>query len=195
MAYLDETTLETLNFKSLGLNVKISDKASIYGSERISLGNNVRIDDFCILSAGDGGIELGNYIHIAAYCSLIGKALIKMEDFSGLSSKVAIYSSSDDYSGNFLTNPTVPQQFTNVVNGPVILRKHVIIGVFACILPNVEIGAGSAVGSYSLVTKNIEPGVIVSGVPARFLKKRSGKIFELEQAFLQSENLHTQHIL
>lgn len=185
MAYLDKKALETFKFKSLGDDVKISDKVSIYGSERISLGNHVRIDDFCILSAGEGGIELGNYIHIAAYCSLIGKGLIKMEDFSGLSSKVAIYSSSDDYSGRFLTNPTVPQEFTNVISGPVVLRKHVIVGVASCILPNVEVGIGSAIGGYSLVSKNIEPGIIVSGVPAKFLKKRSEKIFELEKALLQ----------
>ncbi len=186
MAYLSEQSLNALKFRSIGANVKVSDKASIYGAERISLGNNVRIDDFCILSAGVGGIELGNYIHIAAYCSLIGKELIKMEDFSGLSSRVSVYSSSDDYSGNFLTNPTVPEEFTNVIHGAVVLRKHVIIGVASCILPNVEIGEGSAVGGYSLVTKNIEPGIIVSGVPARLLKKRSGKIFELEELFLQS---------
>ena len=41
----------------------ISKKVSIYSPQKISIGNNVRIDDFCILS---GNITLGNYCRIAA---------------------------------------------------------------------------------------------------------------------------------
>ena len=184
MGFLKKKELVNIGFKSIGENVLISDKTSIYGAERIEIGSNIRIDDFCILSAGEGGIEIGKYVHIAAYCSLIGKGLIKLKDFAGLSSRVAIYSSSDDYSGKFLTNPTVPDEFKNVNHGSVIVGKHVIIGVSASILPNVEIGDGSAVGAYSLVTKNVLPGIIVNGVPAKFLMNRSKKIFDLEKEFL-----------
>ena len=180
MGYLNTEQLSALHFHSIGVNVKISEKVSVYGAERISIGDNVRIDDFCILSAGAEGIELGSFIHIASYCSLIGKAKIRMEDFSGLSSRVSIYSSSDDYSGKFLTNPTVSEKFTNVKHGAVILRKHVIVGVSSTIMPGVEIGAGSAVGAYSFVTKSVKAGIIVNGIPAKFLMNRSDKIFELE---------------
>ena len=47
--------LEAIGFAQLGENVKISKKASIYGAANISIGNHVRIDDFCIISAGEGG--------------------------------------------------------------------------------------------------------------------------------------------
>ncbi|MBM3059473.1 dTDP-4-amino-4,6-dideoxy-D-glucose acetyltransferase VioB, partial [Escherichia coli] len=57
MAYLDEIQLKEMGFKSVGENVKISDKASFYGCDNISIGNNVRIDDFCVFSAGEGGID------------------------------------------------------------------------------------------------------------------------------------------
>ena len=94
--FLSKTQLKSIGFKSIGENVKISDKASIIGQHRIEIGSNVRIDDFCILSAGEDGIKIGNYVHIAPYCALVGKAMIIMEDFSGLSSRVCIYSSTDD---------------------------------------------------------------------------------------------------
>lgn len=94
--FLTENQLAALRFKSLGNDVKISDKASIYNAKNISIGNNVRIDDFCILSAGEDGIEIGNNVHIACYCSLIGKGKIILENYSGLSSRVSIYSSNDD---------------------------------------------------------------------------------------------------
>jgi acetyltransferase-like isoleucine patch superfamily enzyme len=92
MSFLSDKELSDLSFESIGENVKISHKASIYGAEKISLGNNVRIDDFCILSAGQDGILIGSFIHIAAYSSIIGKARIELKDFSGLSARVSVYS-------------------------------------------------------------------------------------------------------
>lgn len=180
MAFLSQNQLESLGFKFIGKNVRISDKVSIYGANRISIGDESRIDDFCILSAGEEGIEIGCYVHIAAYCSLIGNCKIKLDDFSGLSSRVAIYSSSDDYSGSFMTNPCVPEQFKNVIHGSVHLGKHVIIGVGSAILPAVNIEAGAAVGAFSLVTKNIPASTIASGVPAKPIKVRKNDIFRLE---------------
>ena len=138
MGFLNSTDLQAIGFRCLGENVQISDAAKIYGSEQISIGSNVRIDDFCILSAGVGGIEVGDHVHIACYSSLIGQGLIRLEDFCGLSARVSIYSSTDDYSGSALTNPTVPRSLRNVKSGPVVLRKHVIVGVGCLILPQTQ---------------------------------------------------------
>ncbi len=69
----------------------------------MAINDNVRIDDFCILS---GHIEIGSYIHIAAYSALYGgQAGIFMDDFLNISSRVFVYSVSDDYSGETMTNP------------------------------------------------------------------------------------------
>jgi hypothetical protein len=58
MAFLGKDVLIQMGFKSLGENVFISDKASFYNIGKIDVGSNVRIDDFCVLSAGEGGIKL-----------------------------------------------------------------------------------------------------------------------------------------
>lgn len=187
MGFLSKEQLNNYAFKFIGEDVKISDKASIYGASRISIGDHSRIDDFCVLSAGEDGIEIGRYVHIAVFCSLMGKAKIEMKDFSGLSSRVSIYSSSDDYSGRSLTNPTVPDEFKKVQHGPVTLGKHVIVGVGSSILPNVSIADGSAVGALSLVTKDVEAGIIVNGVPARKISLRKNNIFNLEQELAKKE--------
>lgn len=114
MGFLKKNELENLGFSQIGDNVLISDKCSIYNPSKISIGSNVRIDDFCILSAGENGIKIGNNVHIACYVSLIGKESIDIGNFVGISSKTAVYSSSDDYSGNYLTGPTVDEKFKNV---------------------------------------------------------------------------------
>ncbi|MCB6803967.1 hypothetical protein LI178_31950, partial [Enterocloster bolteae] len=55
--------LKAIGFLKYGKNVLVSRKASIYNPEQMVLGDNIRIDDFCILS---GNIKLGSYIHIPA---------------------------------------------------------------------------------------------------------------------------------
>jgi galactoside O-acetyltransferase len=155
MAFLTFDQIVDMGFRSCGENVLVSDKASIYGASRISLGHHVRIDDFCILSAGDEGIEIGNYVHIGCYSSLIGQGKISLGNFSGISSRVSIYSSSDDYSGKTLTNSTIPEAFKNVDHRSVHIGRHAIIGSGSVVLPGVEIGEGCAVGALSLVKKNV----------------------------------------
>jgi galactoside O-acetyltransferase len=178
--------LKKIGFKSVGSNVLISNKTSIYNPQNIKIGNNVRIDDFCVISAGGGGVEIKNNVHIAVFCSLIGHEKIVMKDFSGLSSRVSIYTSTDDYSGEFMTNPTVNSKFTNVINGEVIIGKHVIVGAGTIILPNVKISDYSAVAALSLVVKNVDEFKIVGGVPAKVIKERKNNLIDLECEFLKN---------
>jgi galactoside O-acetyltransferase len=178
MGFLSKEELDIIGFATIGKDVLISDKASIYNPKKIKIGSNVRIDDFCIISAGEKGIEIGDYVHIACFVSLIGNELIKINDFVGISSKTSIYSSSDDYSGSFLTGPTIPAVFKNVDNRPVIFQSHSIIGSGSIILPGVTIGEGTAVGALSLVIKNLDSWNIYTGVPAKFIKPRKKEMLK-----------------
>jgi galactoside O-acetyltransferase len=181
--FYSQKELNKIKFKHLGKNVLISDKAAIYNCEKISIGDNVRIDDFCIISAGVGGINFENNIHIAPYCSIIGQESIIFESFSGLSSRVSIYSSSDDYSGKYLTNPTIPDKYKNVKSGKVHLKKHVIVGCGSVILPNVTLGEGVAVGALSLINNSFDDFLIIAGSPAKVIKNRSKDLKILEENF------------
>lgn len=180
MAWLSKDQIEALGFGGVGENVLLSDRASFYGCARIVIGDNTRIDDFCVLSAGAGGIELGAYVHVATYSSLIGAGRIVLSNFSGVSSRVSIYSSNDDYSGTALTNPTVPPEYTNVTHAEVFLAEHVIVGAGCVILPGVRLERGVAIGALSMVTRDCEEFWIYSGVPAKKVKPRSRQLLEME---------------
>lgn len=171
--FLSIDELNDIGFKTIGTNVKISNKTSIYNPSHISIGNNVRIDDFSILSAGEGDIIIGNNVHVACFCSLIGKSDIILGDYTGISSRVSIYSSTDDYSGEYLSNPTIPEKYKNVYNSPVYIENHVLIGSGCVVLPGVTIGLGSSIGALSLVTKNINRHELHAGIPAKFIKTLS----------------------
>lgn len=179
MAFLTLEKLSALGLKSYGDNVLISDKASIYSPELITIGSNVRIDDFCILS---GNITLGNYIHIAAYSALYGKLGIEMEDFTGLSPRCTVFSASDDFTGEYMVSPMVPDELTNVTGGKVIIKRFSQIGAGTVLLPNVTLEEGTAVGAMSLVKNDTQEWTIYGGCPAKKLKNRKQNILKLHES-------------
>ncbi|KIO70375.1 acyltransferase [Caldibacillus thermoamylovorans] len=173
--------LKDLGFAYVGNNVYISKKASFYGTSNMIIGDNVRIDDFCILS---GKIMIGNYIHIAAYTALYGgNSGIKIEDYANISSKVAIYSISDDYSGETMTNPMIPDKYKNIHSKKVIIEKHVIIGSGCVVLPGVTLREGSSFGAMTLINKSSEAWSINAGIPFKKIKERSKNLLLLEENF------------
>ena len=168
-SFFTEDELKGLGLKSYGQNVLISRNAKFYGIGNISIGNNVRIDDFCILS---GHISLGSNIHIGAFVALYGAKGITLEDFTGISSHTTIYSAMDDFGGDYLIGPIHPIETTNVTGGEVRLCKYAQIGSNCVIFPNITLSEGTAVGAMSLINFNTSPWSVYVGVPAKKIKNR-----------------------
>jgi acetyltransferase-like isoleucine patch superfamily enzyme len=177
-SFYSEDELKKIPFRKIGHNVMISRHCSIYAPENITLGDHVRIDDFCLLS---GIIHIGSYIHISAYSAFYAKFGIVLEDFTTVSARVMIFSQNDDYSGSFMTNPMIPENLRNVSGGVVTLKKFAIVGAGSIILPGVTLQEGAAVGAMSLVSKDIDSWSIFAGIPAVFRKKRNSDIIELSK--------------
>jgi acetyltransferase-like isoleucine patch superfamily enzyme len=187
MAFLSTEQLIKIPFKSLGKNVKISDKASIYNPEQIEIGDNSRIDDFCVIS---GRVSIGRYVHIAVFCNVSGGSEgIIMNDFSGLAYGCHIFTQSDDYSGQTLTNPTVPSKYKSVIKKSINIGKHCIVGTGSLIFPGVNLAEGTAIGASSVVRKSTEEWSIYLGNPAKKIKPRSRNLVELESMLMQEDEL------
>lgn len=180
MPFLAREKIKRIGFASVGEHVYISDKASFYNPSAISIGSHVRIDDFTVFSAGSGGIEIGDSVHIACFASLIGDAKIKIGTYCGLSSKVSVYSSNDDFTGLSLPGVKVliPDEFRNVINKPVVFEDYTGIGTLSVVMPGVTINEGAMVGALSLVRKDLKPWSIYSGNPLRFIKKRNQEMLK-----------------
>lgn len=163
-SFYTQEELSTLGLKSFGKGVLISRKCSIYGAKNISIGDNVRIDDFCILS---GNITIGSHIHISAYCALYGANGIIMENYTGLSPRCTLLSASDDFNGDFLIGPIHPAHTTHVTGGSIILKRYSQLGVGCTVLPSVIIEEGCAVGGMSLITKSLKSWTVYKGIPAK----------------------------
>lgn len=184
-SYYSAVELAGFGFKKIGIDVRISRKCSIYSADRMSIGDHVRIDDFCLLS---GEIALGSYIHLSAYSALFGGSGIFIDDFCGVSARVSVYSVNDDYSGNSMVGPTIPDVYRNIKQAPVYLQRHVIVGAGSVILPGVVLAEACAVGALSLVNTDLEPWTIYAGIPARRIRERLRELLLSEQTFLKTIN-------
>jgi acetyltransferase-like isoleucine patch superfamily enzyme len=130
-----------------GHNVVIREENRIGDSLRVW--NNSTIDYGCRI--GDG---------VKIHCNCYVAQFTTLEDGVFLAPGVTI--ANDLYPG---------QEFSaKVMRGPH-LGKNVQVGVNATILPYVRIGAGSVIGSGSVVTKDVPAGTVMAGNPARAIGK------------------------
>ncbi|WNK20099.1 acyltransferase [Halomonas piscis] len=183
MAYLSQQALEGMGFRRLGRNVKISDKASIYDCDKIEIGDNSRIDDFCVVS---GRVEIGRFCHITPMCLVAGGRLgVFLDDFCGLAYGAKVFSQTDDYSGATMTNSNVPAKYKKETFSRVTMGKHAIVGTGSVVMPGVDIAEGCSVGAMSLVTKSTEAWGVYFGSPAKKIKNRKKDLLELERQFLE----------
>ena len=182
MAFLSDQDLLKMQFKALGKNVRISDKASIYNPECMEIGDYSRIDDFCVLS---GSITIGRNVHIAVFCNVAGgEKGVFLEDFAGLAYGCHVFSQSDDYTGSTMTNPTVPDIYKKEKKEAIVIKRHSIVGACSIILPGVTLEEGTSVGGMSMMTKSTEPWSIYFGIPAKKIKSRSRDLMVLEREYL-----------
>lgn len=181
--------LSTFGFANLGKNILISKSVSIYGAKNISLGNNVRIDDFSILACENGRLSIEGYNHIGAYSYINSAGNVVLKLFSGLSSRCSIYSSSEEYDGSFLTNPTIPKKYLKLKKMPITIGKHSVIGTNSTVLPGCDIEDYCSVGAFSLVNRPIPFGKMAKGIPAKVYKDRNVEnLKHLEKQLLEENN-------
>jgi len=113
------------------------------------------------------GIEIGEDTIIGDHCFLDGRAKLKIGNHVAIASQVLIYNSEHD----------INSEDFHPIEEPVEIGDYVFIGARAIILPGVKIGKGAVIASGAVVTKDVSPGKIVAGVPAKEIGERRIKDF------------------
>ena len=139
--YLNNKELKNIKFGKIGKNCKISNLVTFIGKNKIFLGDNVRIDDFCVINGLKGSVTIGNKSHINSFCYLLGTSIIKIGKNCDISQGVKIYSKSDDY------NVTRIKRFLKKVH----IGNNVIIGSNSVILPGTILEEYSRIGALTVV--------------------------------------------
>jgi galactoside O-acetyltransferase len=134
----------------------------IHRDSRFSMDEFSQIDAFVFINAGQK-CTIGKFVHISSFVSIIGGGIFEMGNFSGLSAGCRIITGSDDFSGPFMTNPTIPGEFSNVSTSRVAIGRHAIVGTNSIIFPGVTLGDGVAIGAGSIVRTDLKAWGIYAG--------------------------------
>ena len=161
-----------IGVKVKGKNIKISKFVNIYNPSNLILHDNIRIDDFTILSC-KGLIEIYDFVRISSHCLLTSESKIIIHKYSNISSGVKFFGGMDNTNNKLLTNPLIPNKYNEIDKGDIILKEHSIIGSNSIITPNIIIEEGTMVKPLSFVNKNTEPWKIYEGNPIKFIKNRN----------------------
>jgi len=160
-----------------GRHVFVSRAAKLYYPERISFGNFVRVDSFSTLAAREP-IRIGDHVHLGTGVAINAAAPVRIGNFAGLSAGTKLFTTDDDYEGEFLTGPTVPEELSNITTAPVEIGEHCVVGANSVILPGAILEEGVVVGALSLVKGSLKGWGIYAGVPARLLRPRSRELLK-----------------
>jgi len=144
----------------LGKNVKIYAFVNLYGCE---IGNESKIGTFVEIQKG---AKIGNQVKISSHTFICEGVTIEDEVFIGhgvmfINDK---YPRATTASGQLQTE-------TDWQCTPTLIKRGASIGSNATILCGVTIGEDSIVGAGSVVTRDVPPGAVVAGNPARLIKK------------------------
>jgi len=178
--------LKKIGVTVYGKDIKISKFVNIYNPNNLILHDNIRIDDFTILSC-NGVLEVCNYVHISAQCFISSSTKIIVGNYSAISVGTKIFGGCDDFSGEYLANPTIPTKYINVKKGDILIGSNVIIGSNSVIMPDVVIEDGAVVGANSFINKNCDSWKIYAGSPIKFIKNRKTDCLKLLKEF-ENEN-------
>ncbi len=145
----------------LGANVRIFNFVNAYGC---TIGDNTKVGTF---------VEIQKNARIGRNCKISSHSFIcegvEIEDDVFVGHNVTFIN--DRFprataSGRLQTEADWKCETTRVLRGAS-------IGSSATILCGVTIGAGAVVGAGSVVTKDVPPGAVVAGNPARVLRKKA----------------------
>ena len=145
VGYIPSHFIRGLFYRLAG--IKLGRQATIHMGARFFLPKNITI--------GEGTI-VGDHVF------LDGRAKIKIGKHTDIASQVMIYNSEHD-----LSDPAF-----KAIEEQVTIGDYCFIGPRAIIMPGINIGDGAIVAGGAIVTKDVQAGMIVGGVPAKEIGER-----------------------
>lgn len=106
-------------------------------------------------------LHLGSRIFINQDCRFLDVGGITVGDDCLLGTGATLIS---------VTHDPDPRRRDILLPSPVVIERGVWIGANATVLPGVTIGAHAIIGAGAVVTKDVAPGTVAAGIPAKYIR-------------------------
>jgi acetyltransferase-like isoleucine patch superfamily enzyme len=138
---------------------------------RIAVGQASEIGLGCVLNCFGGEIEIGKNVFVGPYVVIFGHGGVTIGDHTLISMHVKILSS------NHMIPPgdELIRSKADILL-PARIGRDVWIGAGATILGGVSVGDGCVVGAGAVVSRDLPPGSIAIGIPAKVVRYRDGAL-------------------
>jgi len=121
-----------------------------------------------------GQISIGDRCSFGEYVVLDAHAPIEVGADCMFASGTIVATATHDYNAEPMNSKTVFK--------PVVIGDNVWFGIGSTIAPGVTVGSGAVIGARALVLRDVAPGAIMVGVPARVLRMRGRTAPQLRAA-------------
>jgi acetyltransferase-like isoleucine patch superfamily enzyme len=143
-------------------SVVVQSTPEVHGTGRIHFGENLYLyRDLYLETQDEGEIDLGDDIVISRGTHIVSFGRITI----GEGTMIGEYCSIRDANHRFGAGEAI--RHSGHSSSPIVIGRHVWIGRGVAVLAGVNIGDGAVVGANAVVTRDILPGAVVAGVPAR----------------------------
>ncbi len=142
----------------------------IHVGNRITVGDDFSCWRFCTLAAcEDGRIEIGHRVALNAnvYLNACSGGTIRIGNDVLIGPNVVMRSSDHAFD-----DPDIVIRLQRHIPGTITIEDDVWIGANVTVVGGVTIARGAVVAAGAVVTRDVEPGVVVAGVPAKMIKRR-----------------------
>ncbi|MSX02726.1 MAG: acyltransferase [Actinobacteria bacterium] len=135
---------------------------------RLEVGEGTLFEPGVWLTGGERGrIRIGSGVFLNQTVMIAALELVEIGDHCMAANGCFITDS--DHRFDDWERPVTHQGFTT--KGPTVIEDNVWLGAHVVVTGGVRIGARSVIGAGSVVTRNIPPGVIAAGTPARVIRE------------------------
>ena len=156
----------------LGNNVIIEDNCVLdakgKNNKGIFIGNNVTIGRNCVLSCKDGDLNIGDNTIININAFIQSAKRVDIGKDVGIGAYCYIMGAGD----HIMTQTDIPIMAQGQIVKGITIEDNAAIGTGAKIKDGITIGRDAFIGAGAVVTKSIPEFSIAVGVPARVIKKR-----------------------
>ena len=154
---------------SVGEHLHVEPPFAVRGGKNITLGRGFRAMSGLSLFANDGALTIGDD------CSLNTNVYLGASNGSiAIGSRVLIGPNVVLRAADHGISGDAPVTSQLHSRGSITIEDDVWIGANSVVTRNVRVARGSIIGAGSVVTRDVPPGVVVGGVPARIITERKG---------------------